>query len=70
MLRIKQEMNYSFLVSKCLYHECLANEIYHVIQKLNGTNLQMLQYATLLRSSIVTTEMYVFLLIYSRIMYE
>jgi len=35
----------------------MSNEIYHVTQKLNGTNLQMLQYETLLRPSIVTEEM-------------
>lgn len=35
----------------------MSNEIYHVTRKLKSTNLQMLQYATLLRPSIVTKEM-------------
>jgi len=34
----------------------MPNEIYHVTHTVNGTNLQMLQYATLLRTSIVTKE--------------
>jgi len=44
-----------------MFEPRMSNEIYHVTQNVNGTNLQMLQYAVLLRPSIVTKEMYIFI---------